>query len=422
MDRNMDRNKEGSDFRNQGRNDYRAHENFGNSRRNSDRDQAQYYGREEGRSDDRNDWRREGGNDQHQWDRNFDGGRRDVQRDDRRRHSFGSDDAYEDGPHYHGSFDTPNSPDRQRDRGSDFRPLNGSFTNTVDRGNNDYQSRVDSSRSRRHEDHGWSGFREVDRDANRELSARTGRDFPRTSSLYGSRANDMSRGMNPYGYGLGDSNYNDSYYGRSEERSRDFSPDNHRWAEGDNRWHRDQPHPRRENHEGMWEQMKDSVKSFFGKGPKGWKRSDERIREDVCEVLARHPGIDASEIEVDVKDGYVSLRGEVDSRFTKRRAEDVIEHISGVHDVRNELSVKRPDVEGGMAKHVGSGTGTSLGSTSPLNNQSGASLIGQSRPGGDTAFGSTGTAGTMGSAVNSGTSEGDGTAKRERSNKNINIQ
>lgn len=80
---------------------------------------------------------------------------------------------------------------------------------------------------------------------------------------------------------------------------------------------------------------------YAGRGPKGYKRSDERIREDVSEALARHPDIDASEIEVDVKEGLVTLRGSVDDRRTKRMAEDSVENLSGVRDVRNELSVNR---------------------------------------------------------------------------------
>lgn len=79
----------------------------------------------------------------------------------------------------------------------------------------------------------------------------------------------------------------------------------------------------------------------FGKGPKGWKRSDEIMREDVCEALYRDPYIDASDIEVSVKDSCVHLRGTVDSRDVKRAAEDCAERLLGVEDVRNELSVKR---------------------------------------------------------------------------------
>jgi hypothetical protein len=386
MDKNNDRNRDNQRSRGYREPDYRTFENFGNDRRGSDRDQANYSIRNdrEQHYGSRRDMDGRGGNDQHDWNRNLDDSRRDTQRSEGQTHSFAYTDHYEDGPHYHGSFDTPDSPDR-RDRRQDFQPLNGSYTNTVDRGQNE-----DRPQARPREQ---GNFREIDRDANRDLNFREHREQPRTSSLYGSRANDMSRGMNPYGYGLGDSNYNDTYYGRDRES----------FSRGQNR---------NQEEGGTWEAMKDSVKSFFGKGPKGYKRADDRIHEDVCEVLARHPGIDASEIEVQVKDGHVFLKGEVDSRFTKRRAEEVIDHISGVHDVRNELTVRRQDVEGGRSMRAGSGTGTSLGATSPTNNQSGAALMNESDAGSDTAFGSTGTAGTTGSAVNAGTSEGDGFAKR----------
>ncbi len=74
-----------------------------------------------------------------------------------------------------------------------------------------------------------------------------------------------------------------------------------------------------------------------GKGPKGYKRSDDRIREDACEALSVHPEIDASDMEVDVKDGIVYLTGSVESRLVKRMAEDLIENVPGVMDIRNEL-------------------------------------------------------------------------------------
>lgn len=81
-------------------------------------------------------------------------------------------------------------------------------------------------------------------------------------------------------------------------------------------------------------------RSYFGKGPKNWKRRDERIKEDVCERLWLDSQIDASAIEVDVQEGHVYLRGLVDSRDTKRAAEYRIENISGVEDVRNELRIQ----------------------------------------------------------------------------------
>src|SRR5256885_12501149 len=43
-----------------------------------------------------------------------------------------------------------------------------------------------------------------------------------------------------------------------------------------------------------------------GRGPKGYRRSDERIREEVMERLTFSPDIDASDVEVEVQDGVVS--------------------------------------------------------------------------------------------------------------------
>lgn len=83
-----------------------------------------------------------------------------------------------------------------------------------------------------------------------------------------------------------------------------------------------------------------SFQSHVGKGPKGWQRSDERIREEVSETLARHPEIDASDIEVKVQNGEVTLTGNVTEREAKRIAEDVVERVFGVRDVQNQIKVK----------------------------------------------------------------------------------
>lgn len=78
-----------------------------------------------------------------------------------------------------------------------------------------------------------------------------------------------------------------------------------------------------------------------GRGPKGYKRLDENIYEDVCEVLSLSGDIDASDIEVEVKDGCVFLKGTVADREVKRLAEYEIEHIPGVQDVQNLLTFSR---------------------------------------------------------------------------------
>jgi len=81
--------------------------------------------------------------------------------------------------------------------------------------------------------------------------------------------------------------------------------------------------------------------SHAGRGPRNYQRSDERIREEVNERLTDDPRIDASDIEVDVRGGEVILRGRVEERRDKRTAEEVIENLPGVKDVKNEIRVER---------------------------------------------------------------------------------
>lgn len=75
----------------------------------------------------------------------------------------------------------------------------------------------------------------------------------------------------------------------------------------------------------------------WGKGPKGYKRSDERTREEVCEAIAHQGHIDASDVEVRVDSGIVILTGTVAQRHHKRALEQLVERCRGVHDVHNEL-------------------------------------------------------------------------------------
>jgi len=48
--------------------------------------------------------------------------------------------------------------------------------------------------------------------------------------------------------------------------------------------------------------------------PKGYQRSDEKLREDICERLMQEPRIDASDVSIDVQGGAVSLTGTVRER------------------------------------------------------------------------------------------------------------
>jgi hypothetical protein len=89
------------------------------------------------------------------------------------------------------------------------------------------------------------------------------------------------------------------------------------------------------------------------------RRGDERIREDVCDRLTDDPRIDASDIDIAVKDGEVTLSGGVRTRDEKRFAEDLIERISGVRDVNNNLKVKPADEVIGTARSGSSTLGLS---------------------------------------------------------------
>lgn len=78
-----------------------------------------------------------------------------------------------------------------------------------------------------------------------------------------------------------------------------------------------------------------------GRGPRGYRRSDDSIYHDVCDRLSMSPDLDATNIEVSVKEGVVFLRGNVSDRNSKKIAEYEIEHVSGVTDVQNLLDFKR---------------------------------------------------------------------------------
>jgi len=77
-----------------------------------------------------------------------------------------------------------------------------------------------------------------------------------------------------------------------------------------------------------------------GLGPQGYKRSDERISEDAHERLTDDSWLDASNISVSVSGGEVTLSGTVDNREAKHRAERIVEDISGVSHVQNNIRIK----------------------------------------------------------------------------------
>lgn len=81
----------------------------------------------------------------------------------------------------------------------------------------------------------------------------------------------------------------------------------------------------------------------YGRGPKGYNRTDERIREEICDRMMAATHYDKDEIEVSVQGGEVTLSGTVCCRSDKFAAEETAESVMGVSDVINQLRVKRSE-------------------------------------------------------------------------------
>jgi osmotically-inducible protein OsmY len=194
-----------------------------------------------------------------------------------------------------------------------------------------------------------------------------GSDFDRNRSEYGNNSYTDNEGYQGNTRGNYDQdNFNDMRQGQSQrwpmsnENWNDSDADNSRWMNRNyrdensktdgygnlsggygrnsfderNRWNEHGASSFDPNRSQSWGQ---SVESMRGKGPKGYRRSDERIQEELNDRLTDDHLLDASSIEVTVKNGEVTLSGTVQSKQDKRRAEDVAESLSGVSNVENKI-------------------------------------------------------------------------------------
>lgn len=217
--------------------------------------------------------------------------------------------------------------DRSTNVGSGYDPYNyGQTVGSFNQGKEgSYSSRLDydsyKNNSRSNRDSGY------DSDYNRSYGRRD-------SQAYGSGSY----------YG---NNYRDRYESNGDSyNSGRHSNENH--YRNNNKGERD-----------WWDKTTDEVASWFGdddaqrrrevdkrtgphrgKGPKGYTRSDERIKDDINDRLSDDSFIDASEIDVTVENCEVVLSGTADSKEEKRRAEDIAERVSGVKNVENRIKVK----------------------------------------------------------------------------------
>lgn len=177
---------------------------------------------------------------------------------------------------------------------------------------------------------------------------------------YGNRRSNYNTDSG-YGSSYGMPNYND--WENNQSRGNNYRSSSRNWN-NDQRNNYDRNN--QNNDRDWWDKTRDEVASWFGdddaerrrrmdeqrsgehrgKGPRQYQRSDERIKEDVCDRLSDDSFIDASDIEVKVEGNEVTLNGTVDSRTAKRRAEDLIENVSGVKNIQNNLRVSQPATVG----------------------------------------------------------------------------
>jgi osmotically-inducible protein OsmY len=74
---------------------------------------------------------------------------------------------------------------------------------------------------------------------------------------------------------------------------------------------------------------------------RGQRRPSETLAQEIREILTHDPELNATEIEVEVEGGAVTLSGVVDGSDAKLLAEELVETLPGVREVHNRLRVAR---------------------------------------------------------------------------------
>ncbi|WP_240741875.1 BON domain-containing protein [Deinococcus sp. KSM4-11] len=219
-----------------------------------------------------------------------------------------------------------------------------------------------------------------------------GRDYSRDDGRQGYGRPDLSQGYGVSGYGpqsdRGYGSMDDRSFGRTDDRygGEDLRWRNLRWDADQQAWRGQGDFGARQDSRfgqgasGAWSRQDSGAgyrsfgdsdrpqdsqstwggrsETFRGRGPKGYQRSDDRIKEMVSDALEDDDRLDASNIEVQVQGGEVTLTGTVSDRAQKRRAEDCVDTLRGVKDVHNQLRVQQ-GMAGTSSNAAGNGmTGT----------------------------------------------------------------
>jgi osmotically-inducible protein OsmY len=70
--------------------------------------------------------------------------------------------------------------------------------------------------------------------------------------------------------------------------------------------------------------------------------ADNRIYDQVRMRLANDPDVKGGALDVEVKDGVVTIQGRVDTDKGKKKAEKLAKKVKGVKSVDNEITVGPP--------------------------------------------------------------------------------
>lgn len=99
-------------------------------------------------------------------------------------------------------------------------------------------------------------------------------------------------------------------------------------------------HPRHHADYGRQQHIQQG-KNFAGVGPRGYSPSDDVIKEEVCHKLWEHDAIDASDLEVEVKDSKVIVTGSVPTPEMRELIEDVCDDFVPREKIELRLSLRR---------------------------------------------------------------------------------
>lgn len=293
-----------------------------------------------------------------------------------RRHSGDASQrsAYDDSQRSQGR----SSPDRWRSEEDDWSPRSGPEAGG-------YRGRSDFDREQRFG--GTFGYGEGrSGQGERQVGGYGGSSYGTGAQSHASQGDQRRYSSSDYGYGAGQ-------YGDASSQQRYFTGQQQAWqapspygsdsfAGGTSTYgadYRDHGYASREHERGFLQRAGDEVASWFGdedaarrreadhrgRGPADYTRSDERIREDANDRLTEDWRVDASRISVAVENGEITLSGTVTRREDKRRAEDIVEDLSGVKHVQNNLRVEQHTAwSGSSGTSTGSGSATAFGSSS----------------------------------------------------------